>query len=76
MTGMYKDNDSGKFHMPRPCQSWRGGTFTPNHIWELPSPIAMICSGGNFGAAITQERSLLTWGLDSRCTGGGEEAQM
>jgi alpha-tubulin suppressor-like RCC1 family protein len=63
MTGMYKDNDSGKFHMPRPGQSCRGGTFTPNHIWELPSPIVMICSGGNFGAAITQERSLLTWGL-------------
>lgn len=62
-SGMYKEKDKEKFRITsKPSQSRKGTNKTPEHIWQLPQKAVGIVSGGDFAAAILDDRSMVTWG--------------
>ena len=58
MTKLEEDDDPEWFNPPRGNQDW------PMHLVEIPGKAKDISAGGSFNAALLEDDTIVTWGID------------
>ena len=58
MTKLEEDDDPEWFNPPRGNQDW------PMHLVEIPGKAKDISAGGSFNAALLEDDTIVTWGVD------------
>ncbi|KAL7570326.1 hypothetical protein ACA910_017172 [Epithemia clementina (nom. ined.)] len=63
-TGMYKERDKTPFRITaNPSEDPKGQNEKPQHMWQIQNKAILIYSGGDFAAAILEDRTMVTWGF-------------
>jgi len=58
MESLEEDDDPSNYIPPRGPQNW------PMHLWQLPQRVKDISAGANTNAAVLEDGSIVTWGVD------------